>query len=74
MVTLRAVAADIAVRCLCASVIFRIEIPFFVQDLGVGEAEFIAENGLFTVSLPDGRMVEINTDYEYDEEGYEDEE
>ena len=38
------------------------------------EAEFIAENGLFTVSLPDGRMVEINTDYEYDEEGYEDEE
>ena len=39
-----------------------------------GEAEFIAENGLFTVSLPDGHMVEINTDYEYDEEGYENEE
>ena len=39
-----------------------------------GEAEFIAENGLFTVSLPDGHMVEINTDYEYYEEGYENEE
>ncbi len=39
-----------------------------------GEAEFIAEDGLFTVILPDGHIVEINTDYEYDEEGYEDEE
>jgi hypothetical protein len=27
-----------------------------------GEAEFIAEDGLFTVILPDGCMVEINTD------------
>ena len=39
-----------------------------------GEAEFIAEDGLFTVILPDGHMVEINTDFEYDEEGFEDEE
>ena len=38
-----------------------------------GEAEFIAESGLFTVILPDGNTVEINTDYEYTG-GYEDEE